>query len=217
MPPADLQRSGVPRRLTRQQSVARTRQRLLRAARDVFLERGFYGTSLEAVAEAAGFSKGAVYSRFVSKADLFLALLRELNQERVEAIRQRMRVARSIGELETSLKSWWSERISNDPAFQAALVEYWSWAARDETVRKHVAQEHAQMLSEVAGVVDETAARLGVKLPYRSIDLVLVLSGLARALSLERQLNPEIIDDRLVAWAMDLLVPGQAGALTTNG
>src|SRR3954447_648557 len=63
------------RRLTREESKARTRQELLRAASRLFLRNGFVATSLSDIAEEAGLTKGAVYSKFESKEDLFLALL----------------------------------------------------------------------------------------------------------------------------------------------
>ena len=63
------------RRLTREESKARTRQELLRAASRLFLRNGFVATSLSDIAEEAGLTKGAVYSNFESKEDLFLALL----------------------------------------------------------------------------------------------------------------------------------------------
>ena len=59
------------RRLSREQKKAQTRQRLLRAAEEVFAERGFFAASVEEVAERAGFSMGAVYSNFESKGDLY--------------------------------------------------------------------------------------------------------------------------------------------------
>jgi AcrR family transcriptional regulator len=62
-------------RLTREQSQAVTREKLLDAARTVFARDGFSGASIERVADEAGFSKGAVYSNFRSKEDLFLAVL----------------------------------------------------------------------------------------------------------------------------------------------
>ncbi len=64
-------------RLTRAQSQARTRELILAAARAAFIRDGFARTSLESIAEAAGFSKGAVYSNFESKDALFLELLEE--------------------------------------------------------------------------------------------------------------------------------------------
>src|SRR5580765_1647639 len=65
------------RRLTREESQARTRAELLRAAYRLFLRDGFVATSLAAIAEEAGVTKGAVYSNFESKEDLFLAMLQQ--------------------------------------------------------------------------------------------------------------------------------------------
>jgi len=62
-------------RLTREASQARTRAKLIDAARTVIAEHGYAGASVETIAEAAGFSKGAVYSNFASKEALVLALV----------------------------------------------------------------------------------------------------------------------------------------------
>jgi AcrR family transcriptional regulator len=66
-------------RLTREESKSRTRAQLLRAANRLFLRDGYSATSLGAIAEEAGLTKGAVYSNFESKEDLFLAVLEESN------------------------------------------------------------------------------------------------------------------------------------------
>jgi len=47
--------------------------RLIESAGKVFAERGFYGASVEEITERAGFSRGAFYSNFTSREDLFLA------------------------------------------------------------------------------------------------------------------------------------------------
>ena len=65
------------RRRTRDEAQAETRRELLRAASRLFLRNGFVATSLSDIAEEAGVTKGAVYSNFASKEDLFLALLQE--------------------------------------------------------------------------------------------------------------------------------------------
>src|SRR4029450_6889198 len=64
-------------RLSRAERSAQTRAELMASARQLFLRQGFHACSLEMVAEEAGFTIGAVYSRFGSKADLFLAILDE--------------------------------------------------------------------------------------------------------------------------------------------
>jgi AcrR family transcriptional regulator len=79
-------------RLTRAESQAQTRTALLEAGATVFVERGFAGSSVEAIAARAGFTRGAFYSNFASKEELFAELL----QERVYAVYSRM-----VGQAET--------------------------------------------------------------------------------------------------------------------
>src|ERR1700689_5137899 len=67
---------------------ADTRARLLHAAGDVFAERGYDRASLDDVAAAAGLTKGAVYSSFASKDELFYALMAERIGERLEIVAQ---------------------------------------------------------------------------------------------------------------------------------
>ena len=62
-------------RLTREQSKAHTRERLLNAARTVFARGGYHGATVDEIASEAGFSTGALYSNFDGKEDLFLALM----------------------------------------------------------------------------------------------------------------------------------------------
>ena len=57
-------------------TAAETRERLLRAAADVFAERGYGGTRVVDIAAAAGVSNGALYAHFGSKAELLVAALR---------------------------------------------------------------------------------------------------------------------------------------------
>ena len=63
--------------MTKHQSEAERRSQILRAARAVFIHRGFIAARVEDVAKRAGLSKGAVYFYFSSKRDLFLALVQE--------------------------------------------------------------------------------------------------------------------------------------------
>jgi len=76
------------KRLTREESKARTRSELLRAASRLFVRNGFVATSLSDIAEEAALTKGAVYSNFDSKEELFLALLQEISRPSNEWARQ---------------------------------------------------------------------------------------------------------------------------------
>ena len=73
-------------RLTREERREQTRERLFEAARESVARAGYDGTSIGAIAEAAGFTKGAFFSNFDSKEALLLELLRRHKAEEVEAI-----------------------------------------------------------------------------------------------------------------------------------
>ena len=66
-------RVGKPssvRRPSRAERQAQTREKLIAVARQLFIADGYAATTLDKVAEAAGFSKGAVYSNFSGKEEL---------------------------------------------------------------------------------------------------------------------------------------------------
>jgi len=64
------------KRLTREDSRDQTTQRLLDSAQKLIAKKGLSATSVEDIAEAAGYTRGAFYSNFNSKGDLFIELLR---------------------------------------------------------------------------------------------------------------------------------------------
>src|SRR5580692_9220744 len=72
--------------LTPERRRQQTRDHLLAAAAQVFAERGFHGATLDEVAAAAGFTKGAVYSNFKNKDDLFLALIETFYHREMAAL-----------------------------------------------------------------------------------------------------------------------------------
>lgn len=77
----------MPRRRERSRPTRETVQEaLLVSAREVFVADGYHGATLEQISARAGFSKGAVYSNFDSKEDLFLALLVRENAERSDTL-----------------------------------------------------------------------------------------------------------------------------------
>lgn len=77
-----------------------TRARLLDAAAAVFAEVGLDGASVEAICERAGFTRGAFYSNFDSKNELFLALVGAVTRERVQVVTVRIAELEQRGGLE---------------------------------------------------------------------------------------------------------------------
>src|SRR2546430_17321371 len=74
----------VAERWTQERRREHTRNLLLDAAKQVFAQRGFEGASLEEIAEAAGYTRGAIYKHFGSKEELFLAVNKRFNEQFLE-------------------------------------------------------------------------------------------------------------------------------------
>lgn len=89
----DIVPTGVDGRTLRSRG-ARTRQRLLEAAEDVFAELGYHEASIVKITEAAGVAQGTFYLYFASKKEVFDELVRDLNRR----VRHAMKEASSQGE-----------------------------------------------------------------------------------------------------------------------
>jgi len=181
-------------RLRRAEQVERNRQLVLSAARQVFLLRGYGGTTLEAVAEEAGFSKGVVYSRFGSKADLFFALLEQRIQERgsrnervaaeltgAEAVRELMRVA--------------AQDARAEEGWARLLVEFRALASRDPELSRRYAAAHAQTVQGLAEILDRIHERAGADPAVPLSSMAEFILALGAGITLERAANPAALPD----------------------
>lgn len=195
-------------RLTRAESAELTRRRLLEAAQRVFFERGFHGASLEAVAEEAGLTKGAVYSRFASKADLFLVYQEERNELTIQGARARLVELEAGGWPPDVIIEHWRGRLLHEPPEQALLViEFWASACRDPEIHRRFSDQHERLLRRVADDLAAAAERLGVLLPLPALDLVRLSTGIAHGLTLEQLMNRDSIDAEMIELAFAPIRP----------
>ncbi len=152
-------------RLTRAEQGERNRALVLAAARRVFLERGYAGATLEAIAEEAGFSKGVVYSQFAGKPDLFLALLEGRIAERAE---QNARVTAGLAGLEglhALLRA--NARLSEEGGdWSRLLIEFRIIAARDPVLNARYAALHTVTLDHFTELIAEILSRAGLESAY---------------------------------------------------
>jgi AcrR family transcriptional regulator len=197
-------------RLRRVEQVERNRELLLAAARRVFLQRGYSGASLEAVAEEAGFSKGVVYSQFGSKADLFLALLEVRISERAA---QNRRVTAGLAGAEgvRALLRTGSRDARAEPGWAALLVEFRAVAGRDQQLNGRYARAHERTVNELASVLGRLHERAGLEplRPLRSMAELILAVG--TGVALERAANPAALpDEELLEWLPRALGLGEA-------
>lgn len=176
--------------LTHAERKRRTRSGLVQTARSVFLERGFHGASLDEIAEAAGYSKGAVYSNFASKADLFLAVLDAHYEQRARAYAD---VVLDESDLEAAYRAVARFRLqeqAREPAWEPLLLEFWMYAGRRHELRAALIERRERFVDLIARLIEELASRHGIAYTIPSRDVARGSSALLRGMAIERMLDP---------------------------
>lgn len=178
------------RRRTRKQQVELNRERILAVARSVFLRKGYHATSVDEIAEEAGFSKGVVYSQFGSKADFFLALLKRRIEERaalnLEAALQ--------GTLEDSMQTLLSltERARKaDGAWTLLVLEFRILAARDPDLRTRYSAMHRRTVEGLEAVIQQLKAKAEHPPAFETSDLARLVIAIDNGYALEESIDPE--------------------------
>jgi AcrR family transcriptional regulator len=168
----------VPTRLSRSQQVQRNRELLLDAARAVFLDRGYAGATVEAIADAAGFSKGVVYSQFAGKPDLFLALLERRIADR--AAENARLVAQSDGpDALRTLMANSARDTRTEAGWARLLIEFRLVAARDPQLNARYAALHDATLDRLTEALGTALGRDGQRtgLPLRTLAQLVLAVG----------------------------------------
>ena len=198
----------MPSGRARRQPRAETRRDLLDAAARVFARRGLHGASVEAVSEQAGFSRGALYSNFESKEDLFLALY----EERIERRRAELRaVMRDAGDPAAGLAPA-SENVmralDREREWFLLYFEFALHAARDPDFAQRFEHVREQGLAELAAGVAAGLEHAGLESSLDPADLALALKALSYGLALERLVNEDAVPDGMLGRVMELIFRG---------
>lgn len=183
----------MKKRFTRAEKRERTREELISAADSLFTGQGFHATSVDEIALEAGYTKGAVYSNFESKEDLFFAVY-ERRAERVAADYERaMREAGPVGGSE-NLVAQAARRRGRDDGWLAVFFEFWAHVVRRPELRERFAKIHARVLEPIVASVERFVEERGIELPVEARQYVVAVYAMTICLSLERLTQPEVVD-----------------------
>jgi len=199
-------------RLSRTEQSTQNRERILAAARRVFLQRGYYGATLEQIAEEAGFTKGAVYSRFEGKADLFLALLEDRIAERA---RDNVEVTEGVADEDvfTVLFENFIRVNLTEPEWPLLVIEFRVHAARDEELNRRYAVLHERTIDALADLLASLYERIGEEMPMPARELGELVMALGSGTQLERAANSEALGGELIAQMLTELVVHRASGV----
>jgi AcrR family transcriptional regulator len=204
----------VPRRVPRTESRQRTLKRVLAAAMAVFRRDGYHGASLDRVAAAAGFTKGAVYSAFDSKADLFLALLARRAGERRDELRAVLDTSHdSVDFIEEAARRF-ARSVAAERDWWTAVIEFMTVVGRDEALRARFAEQREASRVLIAQVVEEWAQRQRCKPAIPARRIATLILALNNGLTLESLLAPDEVGaqdyvEGQLALARSLITPVQ--------
>lgn len=148
---------------TRERRLERTRSLLLDAAEEVFAEKGFTTATLDDIAQAAGYTKGAIYKHFAAKDELFLAVSDRYWRRYFENFAEVMANATQVGvrELDDIAERW--QRLSRDRGAEHAALgyEFTLYLLRNPEARARVAAKRAEVVEQLAKFIVEGVERLG--------------------------------------------------------
>jgi AcrR family transcriptional regulator len=178
------------KRLTREQSKDQTRQRLLDAAQAMFMKKGFVAASVEDIAQAAGYTRGAFYSNFRSKPELFLELLRRDHEVMQAGLRAIFDQQATRDEMERSVLRYYSQLHLNNKCF-LLWVEAKLLAARDARFRVRFNAFLHEKFEHLTAYIEEFSVRAGTPLPMPAASLAMGLMGLCDGVQFFYTVDPQ--------------------------
>jgi AcrR family transcriptional regulator len=186
-----------PTRLTREQSRDQTRQRLLDAAQAIFTQKGFAAASVEDIAAAAGYTRGAFYSNFDSKSELFLELLKHDHSAMMVRLASLFDDGRtSRADMEARVLQYYSEVYRDNTCF-LLWVEAKLHASRDAKFRVRFNALMREMRESTADYIRAFSERVGTPLTMPAEQMALGLIALCDGVQFFYSSDPQSVPAEL--------------------
>jgi AcrR family transcriptional regulator len=168
-----------------------TREKLFEAAARVFEEQGIGGASIEAIAAAAGFTRGAFYSNFNSKDELIIAMLEDHVDQSIRRNLDLLARHKDLAEFLEALRTM--DRSRQDPLGRSPLLhmEMILFVARAEKRRPELAKRLRARRKLIADIVETTAKNSGRNVVLNPAWTGAILLALEDGFRLHRLIDPE--------------------------
>lgn len=169
--------------LTPQRRRQLTRDTLIDAAAELFARRGFHAASLDEIAAAAGFTKGAIYSNFGSKEDLLLAVVEQRGDQMLSAMWEAHQAKDTVHVHDpAAAAATWRRIVAADEQTQLLRLELRLYALREPRVRERFADMQRRHLQKATDflVREAEADGYGFAMPVQHLAglMIAVTEGL---------------------------------------
>lgn len=178
-------------RWTRERRLEHTRSLLLDAAEDVFAEKGFIAATLDDIAYAAGYTKGAIYKHFGTKEELFLAVSDRYWRRYFDNFAEVMSSSKQVGARERDdIAQRWRQLSRDRGAEHAALGhEFTLYLLRNPDARERVVGKRTEVVEALAKFIVDGLDRLGATLSIPPLTFAQVLIATSDAIVLGSELD----------------------------
>src|SRR5690554_5419892 len=119
-----------------------TRARILDAAQRLFLTRGFSRVTVEDIATKAGYTRGAVYSNFGNKVEIFIALIDVRFEGQLERATHDLAVEYSARDRVSALATWLAGEVARSREWSVAEIEFYAHTASDPELSQRLRELH---------------------------------------------------------------------------
>src|SRR4051794_40985671 len=193
--------------LTRARRKQLTRDHLLASAERLFIARGFHAASIDDIARAAGFTKGAVYAHFRNKEEVFIALTERRWDEQLGRVRTALDTlaTSSAEERSGSFADLTRALLWGEPEWRLLELEFNVYAARNPSAKRRLSERHRVDRATLAELLERDLAKRGVDAPVSPHVLAGVLLAFFNGIALEHTTNPEEDDNEVLSAAIHLI------------
>jgi AcrR family transcriptional regulator len=178
----------------------------------VFQREGYHRASLDRIAAEAGFTTGAVYSAFDSKAEVMLALLSARAERRRAVWTEVLDSASTVEDFVAEVARRYAREVVAERDWLAVVSEFMIVIGRDEDLRARYADQHQASLVALTASIDTWMERHGEQLTIAPRRLAAAVTALNRGLVLEGLVAPDEVPEELIVEAnLTLLRGARAG------
>jgi TetR/AcrR family transcriptional regulator, transcriptional repressor of aconitase len=175
------------KRLTREESRAQTRATLMAVGREHFIRYGLGGAVAEKIAEDAGYSRGALYSNFEGKEELFLAVIREEQDRRTEALHSMFKEEPSAKERLRKMREAIADLVT-DPDWIVLRAEFEAGALRNERIRQTFVEVHRKQVRDGGTLIRNLAQSSDIHLGLKPNEFIMIILNLTHGLAVTQKI-----------------------------
>jgi AcrR family transcriptional regulator len=177
----------------------------LSSALEVFEVRGYAESSLEEIAERAGYTRKAVYSNFSGKGELLLEIVERRFRAHINRIESIVDEGTSPQRKALDIGAVFSEYLNQERAWEKLFHELCSVASRNEAIGTRLRSCFRARKKALVRLVENEASRRGLEFSVPAERLVMGICALFSGISLEKMIDPAEIDDALFGQMLGLL------------